>query len=213
RPPRGLDGVYDIIATAGIVPEKDEFEFWTTPEDERFAEDFLTVRGVEPEAKLAGLNPGTAWRSRQWDVGNYARVGDALMEVPGTSVAIFGSREERGRAEAIAGRMRRPAVIAAGETTLRQAAALVRRCSVFVSNDSGLMHIASLSGVPTIGIFGSTDPARAALVGGASAVFHTPLECAPCYKPECRLTDAPLLCLTSIPPEAVSRKALEMMGF
>ena len=59
------------------------------------------------------------------------------------------------------------------------------RCALFISNDSGLMHVAGALGVPTIAVFGSTNPVTTSPVGAKSVVIHHPVPCAPCLKPVC----------------------------
>jgi heptosyltransferase-2 len=63
--------------------------------------------------------------------------------------------------------------------------ALISRCRLFVTNDSGLMHVAAALGIPVIAIFGSTDPERTGPLGEVCRVVRKSIPCAPCLKPEC----------------------------
>jgi heptosyltransferase-2 len=72
-----------------------------------------------------------------------------------------------------------------GMTTLAQAMALIARCRLFITNDSGLMHAAAALGVPVMAIFGSTDPERTGPRGEVCRVVRRPVPCAPCLKTEC----------------------------
>jgi heptosyltransferase-2 len=73
----------------------------------------------------------------------------------------------------------------AGQTSLKEAMALMSRCRLFVSNDSGLMHVAAALGVPTIAIFGSTNTVTTAPVGRRVVIIHKPVSCSPCLKQTC----------------------------
>jgi heptosyltransferase-2 len=72
-----------------------------------------------------------------------------------------------------------------GETTLREAAALIEKFKLFVSNDSGLMHVAAAFDIPLIAIFGSTDPAATGPTNPRSRIVQVPASCSPCLKREC----------------------------
>jgi heptosyltransferase-2 len=80
---------------------------------------------------------------------------------------------------------RHPLIDIAGKTNLKEAIALIARCRLFVSNDSGLMHVAGALGIPTIAIFGSTNPVTTSPAGVKSIVIHRAVECSPCLKPVC----------------------------
>jgi len=87
-----------------------------------------------------------------------------------------------------------------GATTLGEAMALIKRCRFFVSNDSGLMHVAAALDVPTVAVFGSTDPVATGPRGKRTRIVRRPMACSPCLKPSCP-TD--YRCLMAIEPEEV----------
>ena len=73
----------------------------------------------------------------------------------------------------------------AGKTNLREAIYLISQCSLFISNDSGLMHIAGALNVPTVAIFGSTNPVTTSPVGNKSVIVRHEVSCSPCLKKTC----------------------------
>jgi ADP-heptose:LPS heptosyltransferase len=77
--------------------------------------------------------------------------------------------------------MRSQPLIMTGQTTLSQTAALIEKCSLFISNDSGLLHVASAVKAPVIGLFGPTDPGRTGPYPDSSAVIRKDMTCSPCY--------------------------------
>ena len=96
--------------------------------------------------------------------------------------------------------------VAAGKTTIKQVAALIERCDMLVSNDSGLMHVAVAVGTPVVAIYGPTDINRTAPLGPQNAVIRHELPCSPCFKLE---SDAQVHacphhdCLMTITPDEV----------
>ncbi len=73
----------------------------------------------------------------------------------------------------------------AGKTNLKEAIAVISRCSLFISNDSGLMHVAGALNIPTVAIFGSTNPVTTSPVGERSIVIYKGASCSPCLKETC----------------------------
>ena len=67
-------------------------------------------------------------------------------------------------------------------TTIMNTAALIKQCQLFVSNDSGLMHTATAMQIPTVGLFGPSDPARSAPYGKGHIIVRADLPCMPCKK-------------------------------
>ena len=87
-----------------------------------------------------------------------------------------------------------------GRTSLGEAMGLITHCNFFVTNDSGLMHVAAALGVPTVAIFGSTDPVATGPKGTKTRIVKHDIECAPCLKPEC---PRDFRCMLAIQPEEV----------
>ena len=90
-----------------------------------------------------------------------------------------------------------------------QLGALLERCEVCLTCDSGPMHIAAAVGTPTIALFGPTDPVRHKPYGTGHTIVEKPVVCRPCYKQTCHRQDAPHLCMTEIDPAEVV-EALEI---
>jgi heptosyltransferase-2 len=89
----------------------------------------------------------------------------------------------------------------AGKTSLRELISIISECDVFLSNDSGPMHLAYAVGTPLVALFGSTDPGLTGAVGEGSVVIHHPLSCSPCFERTCREKD--LRCMYSITSDEV----------
>ena len=85
-----------------------------------------------------------------------------------------------------------------GKTTVWQLGALIERCNLYLTCDSGPMHIAAAVGTPTIALFGPTNPTRHQPFGEGHHVIEKDVSCRPCYKRKCMRKDAPNLCMTEI---------------
>jgi len=146
----------------------------------------LRARGVDPATPLAGIAPGAAYGpAKRWFPDRFATVADRLAEEFGCAVLVFGSAGDRESAGAVQASARTALVDLAGTTSLREALALISRCRVFVSNDSGLMHVAAALGVPTAAIFGSTNPLTTGPRGPRFSIIRRPVDCSPCLRETC----------------------------
>jgi heptosyltransferase II len=170
-------------------------------EEEEFADSFLQDQGVGSGDLLIGLSPGAIYGpAKRWPAERFAEVGDRAVEEWSAKVFILGSDSEKQICETTADRMKNQAINLCGKTTLGQAIALIKRADFFITNDSGLMHVAAALEVPMIAIFGSTDHIATGPLTNRVKVVRKAVECSPCLKPECP-TD--FKCMLSIEPEDV----------
>jgi heptosyltransferase-2 len=177
--------------------------------DEEFARRFLSDGGPARAGLVVGVQPGTSptMRWKQWPIERYRVVIERLLsERRDSRVVLFGSPSERRMIDEIARGMEPRVLVAAGRTTVKQAAALIKRCDMLVCNDSGLMHAAVAVGTPVVAIYGPTDIRRTAPLGPLHRVVRHDLPCSPCFRLEgddqvhlCPHHD----CLAKITPEEV----------
>jgi len=131
------------------------------------------------KAKLVAIAPGTNWDTKQWRGDGFAEVARHFLQ-KGCAVILMGSERERAVCEAVAA-LAPGAVNLAGETTLPELAALIRRATVCVTNDSGPMHLAVALDRPVVSLFGPTDPVWAGPYRRDGAVLRAGVACSPCY--------------------------------
>ena len=134
-----------------------------------------------PVGPVLAIGPTANWRGKQWPGENFAELALRLTGsdgiLPGATVVILGAASER--AEAAAAIDTLPAARVhnlVGKLDLLTVAALLARCDFFVGNDSGLMHIAAASGIPTLGLFGPSREVHYAPWGPQCAVVRTGLD-------------------------------------
>ena len=143
--------------------------------------------------------------------GAFAEAATRIAVEQGSSVALFGSEAERTLCEAIGESLRGrglAAVDLAGRTSLREFIDLAAACRLFLTNDSGAMHIASAAGVRTVAIFGATDEFATGPTGPLSRVVREKVDCSPCLLRECPIDHR---CMTRVTPERVAGVALELL--
>jgi lipopolysaccharide heptosyltransferase II len=132
-----------------------------------------------------GISPGAAYgNAKRWLPERFA---EAALRLGGP-VAVFGSAAERALCETVAGLIREAGGTVhnfAGETTLAEFIERAAACRLFLTNDSGAMHIASALGVPTVTIFGATDHTTTGPTGPLARIVRQPVDCSPCLLREC----------------------------
>jgi heptosyltransferase-2 len=153
-----------------------ELRYFLGPDDRDVAARVLRAHGLDPDAPLLGLSPGANWETKRWPVERYAGLARrALRE--GMQVAVQGSAAEAHLGRRIAEHAP-GAVDLCGKLDLKGLGGFIARCRAFVANDSGPMHMARALGVPTLALFGSTDPAMFEFEG--HAMLFAGVACSPC---------------------------------
>ena len=146
----------------------------------------LAESGVKSTDLLIGLNPGSTYGgAKRWLPERFAETADRLAGQFNATVLIVGARGEEALAQAIAEQIRARTVVLSGKTSVRELMAAVKRCAVFVTNDTGPMHVAAAFGVPVVAVFGPTDWRTTAPFGTDHALVRQPVDCSPCLLREC----------------------------
>ena len=197
-----------VLQLLAIDTSLDSLEFWHTDIERRIIQDLLVVKGVSSTDRLIALNLGTTWRTKQWDIANFVEVIEQIAHLaPDVRIVLTGSSNELALVEALPTSL--PIINLVGKTSILQLGALLERCEVCLTCDSGPMHIAAAVGTPTVALFGPTSPARHKPYGVGHTIIEKPVECRPCYKRTCHRQDAVHLCMTEISTAEVV-KALEI---
>jgi heptosyltransferase II len=168
------------------------------------------LRKFIPETKktIIGIAPGATYGpAKKWFPDRFAAVADTLSEIFSAQVIIMGGRADGETAQEIRTLAQTELINLAGKTSLREAICLISQCGLFISNDSGLMHIAGALNIPTVAIFGSTNPVTTAPVGNKSIIVRKEISCSPCLKKTCP-TD--FRCMSMISVEDVLRIARDL---
>jgi heptosyltransferase II len=181
-----IDYYLEMVRALGCTPGERSVQLHPGEDYDGVAERLLRHYGIEAGRPLIGVAPGAAYGpAKMWFPERFASVVDRLIAETGAQVVLFGSGGDKESTAAVARNSRHSLIDLAGKTDLKEAIALIVRCRLFLSNDSGLMHIAGALGLPTVAIFGSTNPATTSPVGDRSIVIHRAVPCSPCLKPSC----------------------------
>jgi len=175
------------------------------------ADGMLLSGGISSSDNIVGINPGAQYGvAKKWFPERFADVSDMLVWKYGVKVVIFGGPGDVDAACAVEAAMDEPCVNLAGRTNLKQLMALLARCRLFITNDTGSMHVSAALGTPTLAVFGSTDHIATGPFGEGHAVVRDPVYCSPCLKRKCPLKH--YRCLENVSVEMVYNEARRMLG-
>ncbi|RKU13876.1 lipopolysaccharide heptosyltransferase II [Candidatus Poribacteria bacterium] len=198
-----------VLELIDIHEPNAKLEFWHTDADRHTVRQILTMHGISPKEYLIGVNLGTTWRTKRWSLENFAAVITQIQKRFEARILLTGSTAESPLGEALAQIAKVETINLIGKTTLMQLGALIESCDLYLTCDSGPMHIAAAVGTPTIALFGPTSPMRHGPYGENHKVIEKPVECRPCYKRSCMRKDQPHLCMTEIDPNQVVAQVLK----
>lgn len=168
---------------------------------------FLRRAPKEPGRRRVLLHPGASKSHKRWFAERYAQVADALIEAEGAQVVLTWGPNEKQAAEAVRAAMQhKEEALLSPELSLKQLAELASQCDLFISTDSGPMHIAAAMGARQIALFGPTDPAVNLPNNPKAAVLYHKVPCSPC-----RAGCPDKTCLKQITAEEVLSAACETL--
>lgn len=206
-----IDYYLKIIEEAGLRVEDRYPEFFISEEERAFLKKFLKDNSVREDDFLAVLNPGGNWLPKRWPAEHWAELAERLGVEFGAKVVLSGGGHDRQLAAAISERTKRKPLCACGVLNLKQLAALAERADLFISADTGPLHIACASGAKYIvALFGPTSPE---ITGPFPAknlkIIRKDVGCPiPCYVVHCRDNR----CMKAISVEDVMEKLRKGIG-
>lgn len=136
-------------------------------------------------SRVIVINPVARWKTKLWPEENFAVLADRLIREKNATVVLSGSREDRQVAGRISRLMQEHAFDWAGETSLKQLAALAKLSDLFITTDTGPMHLAAAAGAKVLALFGPTAPWRTGPYGSSQKVIRTGIDCSPCFRRRC----------------------------
>ncbi len=187
-----------------------------TAGDREFARRISETLDLEGRRPVVGLHPSGGRRVKQWDLARWADVARRLQRDFGAMILITGSAADRPLAEALARQLQTPPLDVTGRLGVRETMALIETLDLFLSCDTGPMHMACAVDTPSVAIFGPSDPVRFFSGGdGASGSRHVALRpelwCAPCNlirRPPAECDGAAMPeCLSLVTADAVHKEA------
>lgn len=175
-----------LLEPLGIPVSQTPPRLYVTFQEQQTAQNRLAGYGIQPSDIIVGINPGAAYGSAKcWLPERFKKLSQSLLDQQKIKIVFFGDKAGASLVDEICTALPPERVInLAGKTTLRELLAFIQSCNLFLTNDSGPMHVASALGIPLIALFGSTsDVATGPYQGGR--VIHKHVPCSPCYRREC----------------------------
>ena len=214
-PPRDISHLVDrylyLLEAQGYETRTRVDDFCIKPKAQEFAENLLKSHRTGKDAPLVGIHPGAFFgESKMWPLEHFKTLIHRLVDREGAQVFILGGPDElalTGKLEQMSGGR---AVNLAGKETLDTLPALLSRLDVFISGDTGPLHVAALAGTATIALFGPTDYRRTGTRGTGNRIIHRGLECSPCFARTCPLGHHD--CMKRISPELVASEAVKLLN-
>jgi len=207
-----MEYTLDILRALEVPIVDKRIYFALRDEDEAHIDKLLHERRVGGDDFIITVHPSASCVSKRWPQDYFCRLIELLQEAMNPIIVLVTSRDERQYAEEIAKRFPR-AIDLRGALSLGELAALINRSALFISNDSGPVHIAASLNIPVISLFGRKDPGlsptRWRPLGERSFYLHEDVNCSVCLAHNC---DKNFLCLRSIKPESVFKLAQEVLS-
>jgi heptosyltransferase-2 len=172
----------------------------------------LKKNGWTKTSQLVILNPAGAFETRNWPLGNYESFGHLwLNKFPQTQFLVLGTNFIADKAKYLKERLGIALIDLVNQTTPAEAFAIIQNTAFVLSEDSGLMHMAWVSGVPVLALFGSTRSYAATPIGSHTLLLDSSdLSCGNCMLEKCAYGDTH--CLTRYSAEFVFEKALAVFS-
>lgn len=179
-------------------------------EEKRWADGFFKD-ATGDAAGLVCAAPGANYGiAKMWPAPSFAKALDKLCKKMSLKPVLLGGPDDSAVCADIANMMEVKPANLSGELALRQSMAIAARSALFITNDSGMMHVAAALGAPTVAVFGSTDPNLTGPIGKKTAVVIKKTPCSPCFERTCRFGHYD--CLTKISADDVVQTAILLSG-
>ena len=195
----------ELLRRAGwleTLPEVSEITLRVAGEDSQRAEEKLRSLGIRAGALRIAVGAGASYGSAKcWPPERFAQALDQMRRERDADVILFGTPAECGVSAAIDSALTRPALNLTGKTEIGELPALLARCTVFLGNDSGAMHVAAAVGLPVVAVFGPTDPDGTRPVTRRCTIVQEKPYCSPCFLRRCPTDHR---CMTAVSPDRVS---------
>jgi heptosyltransferase II len=192
------------------LPDVAEIALRVKAEQLEEAEGKLRVLGARVGVTRVAVGAGASYGSAKcWPPERFAQALNQLRSERDADIVLFGTAAETNVSAAIQAGLSQPALDLTGKTQIAELSALLSRCSVFLGNDSGAMHVAAAVGLPVVAVFGPTDPFGTAPVTPRCTIVQEMPYCSPCFLRRCPTDHR---CMTAVTPEMVSAPLLRTLA-
>lgn len=191
----------DMMLKIGVIlPERPEVDIekdWADSLSGLLGERWLASKNI------AVLHPGAPWKERRWPAERFRQTGEALIE-KGFRVIVIGAPSEAG----LSGYFDKGFEDLIGKLDLKQLAALLARCEVYIGNDSGPAHLAAAAGAAVIAMYGPQEPEVFGALARQRVWLDAKRPCSPCWQRSCVIDES---CLSPMGVGEVSQALAELI--
>ncbi len=177
-----------LLAPLGLREQPGSYAYYPSEEERAQARQLLHAKGLLNGNPLVVLHPGANWAHKRWGVERFIELANRLIRRHPVSLVLTGGPDDLSLIGPMLPRLMTRPVVLAGQTTLRQLAAVLEHAGLVVSNDTGVVHVAAALGRPVVALYGPTSPAITGPLGDATrtVVIHHPDCCPriPCLHPD-----------------------------
>jgi heptosyltransferase-2 len=206
----------DLLQPLGAVDPPRAPRLFLSPEEQESMGRRLALAGIAEPDFVIGVNPGSVYGSaKRWPPERFAETADRLVREyedesgRAARIVIVGGRGEETLGNAVAVKMRHRPVVLSGHTTIRELMAAIKRCGLFLTNDTGPMHIAAAFEIPLVAVFGPTDARVTSPFGAGHTIVRQSVDCSPCLLRECPIDHR---CMTRVTVAMVYEAATAQLG-
>ena len=187
---------------------REDFRLYCSEHDDQQVDIFLAGQKVPEGNELLYINPAARWKTKFWIPQRWAELGDRLIEEHHFCVVFGGSAKDKPYISTIAEKMEHRPVVAAGRLNLAETASLLKRSAAYVGLDSGPMHMAAMTGIPVVALFGPTHPERVGPYGSEHTIVRAQgVDCLGCRKRDC----SHMGCMNGITVDGVYASVLRLL--
>jgi heptosyltransferase-2 len=200
----------ETLTPLGLTTSGLDLQLFLDDEARAYARNLFSSHGLDGKTVIA-MNPGATHAVNRWPTIRFAELADLLTEQLHGCLLIIGGPDDVPLADEIIARSRAKPISLAGKTSLLQLGAVLERCNVLVSGDTGPLHLATAVGTKVIGLFGAADPGRTGPVGKGHHVIQAgTVSCVPCRSRSCSNKNY-LECMESIHARDVADSVAGML--
>jgi heptosyltransferase-2 len=179
------DYYYKLVQFLGARGARPLPRLYIGREEDDWAESFYDAAGISGTHAIIAINPGSTYGpAKCWPVARYIQLARRLLSSSRNRLLLVGGSDNADLINYMYVSLNRQVARAVGEDLMRLAA-LLKRCRLLITNDTGPMHMAAAVETPLLAIFGSTDPVTTSPLGPRSRLIRKHLDCSPCLKRRC----------------------------
>ena len=203
-----MDYDIEMVRSLGAQAINRNIDFEVDQECMRRVQGLLEKEGIVKETILIGIHPG-GLPAHRWPGENFSKVMNEIDKRISCRFVVTGAKNEFGLAKKIIETSNIKAVNFAGQFNIKELGALIKRCHLYISNDTGPMHMAAILKTPLVALFGPGDVVRydPRNISDQAIVLHQKADCAPCYRATCET----IRCLRAISTQEVIEAALHLL--